>query len=349
METSALSCRKRGFTLVELLVVIAIIMVIISMLLPALNRARQQATVVKCESNIRQLLQAVSAYAVDNRGYLPNRANCGYAPLGNTGEEWASLSYTDATGNTVGSNYGLLMAGSYIETEDLAWMNANNPATSLPNYYNLNVAAVRYDPGLDLNSFNVITGNHSNYNPLVYSTSYVFNPHWAFTSTPTTFGNGTATVVATSTTSGSEVSQFNKLAKYDPYYALITDLSMGGVGGNTIVGGLVPHMSKSAWTFNIGFADGHVATVADTILMRSTPYGSGSYQGQGVRMPNGLEAWDSDLDILETEADGRNPMTSGGDPGLGTASSTPPFKLEYRIQPSNPETVDRFHPLVPWL
>jgi prepilin-type processing-associated H-X9-DG protein len=211
------------------------------------------------------------------------------------------------------------------------------------------VAAVRYDPGLDLDSFNQLTGNHSNYNPLVYSTSYVFNPHWAFTSIQTVFGNGTAPVVATSSASGSEVSQFRKIANYDPYFALISDLSMGGVGGNTIVGGLVPHMGKSAWTFNLGFADGHVSSVVDRILMCSTPYGPGSYQGQGVRMPNGLEAWDSDLDILETEADGRNPMNSGGDPGLGTATSTPPFKLEYRIQPSNPETVDRFHPSVPWL
>ena len=66
---------RKAFTLVELLVVIGIIAVFIAILLPVLKSAREQARMVKCQSNIRTILQGMFMYANDNHGTLPIPGN----------------------------------------------------------------------------------------------------------------------------------------------------------------------------------------------------------------------------------------------------------------------------------
>lgn len=73
----------RGFTLIEILVVVAIIALLVSILLPSLSRAREQARRAQCGSNIRQQIMACFMYAQNNRGNMPmNPTQLGYSSGG---------------------------------------------------------------------------------------------------------------------------------------------------------------------------------------------------------------------------------------------------------------------------
>ena len=117
--------RRAGFTLIELLVVISIIALLIALLLPALQNARETALNVKCLANARQTVMLAGVYANDHRGRLPT-----------TDGSWLDRVKNNSSG-TVDSTNGLgrLLVTGYadlsLDTVNLAFCPAAKPAWNL--------------------------------------------------------------------------------------------------------------------------------------------------------------------------------------------------------------------------
>lgn len=120
------SFRRGGFTLVELLVVVAIIALLVSILLPTLGRAKEQARIVSCMSNLRSLGLGFAFYSNENNDWYPAGSGWGGDP-----PTW------DRTLQPYYDNYGLLLCvsdktdrsaytndypRSYAINIDVAWM-----------------------------------------------------------------------------------------------------------------------------------------------------------------------------------------------------------------------------------
>ncbi len=106
--------KKRSFTLIELLVVVAIIAVLLSILLPALGKARDEVRKISCLNNHRQLILAMLQYASDYSGHYPrtslvdDRESC-WSSWGTYG---TVSSWPSGPAQPVG--YGLLWRYHYI-------------------------------------------------------------------------------------------------------------------------------------------------------------------------------------------------------------------------------------------
>jgi prepilin-type N-terminal cleavage/methylation domain-containing protein len=112
--------RRGGFTLVELLVVLSVIGILLGMLLPAVQQARESASRIACANNLKQIGLAMHHYHDLYQALPPSR-------LGDNGPSWAVLILPYLEQDNLYRNWDLSL--SYYEQTDVARL------TSIPIYF----------------------------------------------------------------------------------------------------------------------------------------------------------------------------------------------------------------------
>ncbi|MBC7784662.1 MAG: prepilin-type N-terminal cleavage/methylation domain-containing protein [Burkholderiales bacterium] len=276
--------RKTAFTLVELLVVIGIIALLISILLPALSKAKAEARIVKCSSNIRQNLLACQMYALDNKGSLPGTFRWHLADPDYYGP---TLSFY-VEGGSGASNHtscalGLLIKNQWVS--DVWYTKKSSAYTRVQTLFcpDAKVSLFSYetqvvDEGDWPRVVNIATPSQ------FPRSSYMYMPHWKLTA-------------------GGPRGAWQKATKVPKDKSLIIDVIYSQPGDSSHI-----DMRNKRASWNVGFIDGHVSTVRS-----KTVFGEIGKPGRGYDW----NRWDNDatnygfpdvVDILETEAAGRNPF-----------------------------------------
>lgn len=307
--------KRRAFTLIELLVVISIIALLIALLLPALARAKDQATSISCAAKLRSQGQMLFEYATTYRGAIPYGQDWNSVPNGAIYDsfDWNILLFCN--------NQGLdpyLFTGAVI-----GWNWPSMPRQPAVVNYMQKFAGMFMCPGnlIPAPPFASINsqGQYSSYQFPTWDTSYAANPNyfWTFNQFPGSADNNTQNCHLSNVQNPGDILAIGDTNQQNtawggignwvvftwPYYLTPSSyppnylISPGGFyanntdseGFNGALGLRYRHGQTSATTgwANAVFFDGHVESIPQSNTVAFEPATNpGATGNRGLRMMN---------------------------------------------------------------